>query len=137
MMKSAENILAQKGIRPTAMRLLILEYLQEQPAASGLSALEDAFDHADRVTIYRTLKTFEENGVVHKIIDGSDEAKYAVCFEDCDESHHNDMHAHFKCKACHETFCLPDAVRLPLFPAGFRVDEISFIASGVCPRCKS
>jgi Fur family ferric uptake transcriptional regulator len=135
-MKDAESILVQKGIRPTAMRLLILEYLQQQPSATGLRSLENTFDHADRITIYRTLKTFEENGVIHKIIDGSEEAKYAVCFEGCDESHHHDMHAHFKCRACHETFCLPEPVRLPILPAGFRVEEMSLVASGLCPRCK-
>ncbi|TAN20459.1 MAG: transcriptional repressor [Chitinophagaceae bacterium] len=135
-MKSSENMLIQKGIRPTAMRMLILEYLEKQLAATGLSDLERNFERGDRITLYRTLKTFEEKGVVHKIIDGSEEAKYAVCFEDCYEHHHHDMHAHFKCKICHETFCLRNSIRQSVVPAGFSVDEISLVAYGVCPRCK-
>ncbi|PRY08339.1 hypothetical protein CLV24_12126 [Pontibacter ummariensis] len=55
---------------PTAMRLIVLETLQKQIAAVSLQDLETAFAKADRITIYRTLKTFEENRLVHSIEDG-------------------------------------------------------------------
>ena len=43
--------------------------------------LEKAFPRADRITIYRTLKTFEEKGIVHGIEEGTTEVKYALCQE--------------------------------------------------------
>lgn len=135
-MKNIEEILLQQGIRPTAMRMLILEYLQKQPYAVDLNEMERAFDHADRITIYRTLKTFEEKGLVHEIADGGDSAKYAICFEDCSENHHHDMHAHFACDVCHETFCLPGKVNLSIIPQGFAVNDINIVAHGVCPHCQ-
>jgi Fe2+ or Zn2+ uptake regulation protein len=33
----------------------------------SLSEIENQFENADRITIYRTLKTFEEKGIVHSI----------------------------------------------------------------------
>lgn len=135
-MNNLENKLAQHGIRPTAMRLLILKYLETQSAATDLSELEGAFDHADRVTIYRTLKTFEGKGLIHKIVEDNEEAKYALCFENCYEHHHHDLHAHFKCKSCHEIFCLHNPVNLTAIPSGFSVDNVNMVAYGICPRCR-
>lgn len=135
-MKSIEEILIQQGVRPTAMRMLILEYLRKQSYAVDMNELEQVFDHADRITIYRTLKTFEEKGLVHEIADGTDAAKYAVCFEDCSENHHHDRHAHFSCDVCHETFCLPGKVNLNIIPKDFSVNDINIVAHGVCPHCR-
>ncbi|MEP0710878.1 transcriptional repressor [Algoriphagus sp.] len=83
MLSNIENKLEEKEIRPTAMRLLVLKTLQKQIAAVSLQDLEAAFEKADRITLYRTLKTFEEKGLIHSIEDGTGITKYALCEEGC------------------------------------------------------
>ena len=94
-----ENRLERQGIKPTAMRLLVLEYLLQQKAAVSLKEVEDAFEKADRITLYRTLKTFEEKGLVHHVEDGSGATKYALCEEGC-QCAPEDLHVHFHCNSC-------------------------------------
>ena len=83
MLQDLDKTLKQKEIRPTAMRLLVLDYLRQQKAAVSLNNLESFFHRSDRITLYRTLKTFEVKGLVHHIDDGSGSVKYALCPEDC------------------------------------------------------
>jgi len=78
-----EQKLVSKKINPTAMRILVLEVLLQQSSALSLSDIEKNLETADRITIYRTLKTFEQNGLIHSIEDGTGTPKYALCMEDC------------------------------------------------------
>ena len=134
---NTEKYLAKKGIRVTAMRLLIFNYLANQKEiAVTLSDIENAFSKADRTTLYRTIKTFEEKGVVHSIDDGTGIHKYALCKADCDEHHHQDLHLHFHCSKCNETICLTDT-QIPKIkvPEGFIAEDINLIIKGVCDKC--
>lgn len=60
-----DKLLKSRNIKPTAMRELVLDVLSRQKAAIGLPELEAHFEKADRTTLYRTLKTFEEIGRAH------------------------------------------------------------------------
>ncbi|WP_299761385.1 Fur family transcriptional regulator [uncultured Pontibacter sp.] len=135
MLQKIENALHQKNIKPTAMRLLVLDFLFKQQAAVSLNDLEAAFHRADRITLYRTLKTFEEKGLVHSIVDGTGSVKYARCEEGC-ECAPEDLHVHFHCNLCNETYCLPKA-RIPeiALPENFKTEEISLIMKGTCASC--
>lgn len=131
-----ELLLLNKGVNPTAMRLLVLRALSGKGAALGVSELEAALVPADRVTVYRTLKTFLAHGVAHQVDDGSGVLKYALCAEACEAEGHRDSHAHFHCTVCGETRCLERvAVAMPKLPAGFRGREMRVVVEGVCPRC--
>jgi len=118
------------------MRLLILEQLLHQSAAISLSDLEKSFEQSDRVTLYRTLKTFHEKGLVHTIDDGSGAPKYALCEEGCECILDKDMHVHFHCRICTGTFCLTNfkipEIKLPL---AFTSDEASLVVKGTCSQC--
>jgi Fur family ferric uptake transcriptional regulator len=74
-----ENKLIKRDIKPTAMRELVLKVLTNQNSAISLSELEHKFEKADRITLYRTLKTFEVNKLMHSIEDGTGSSKYALC----------------------------------------------------------
>ena len=74
-MKEIEKTLENKSVRPTAMRILIYKYMAEKEIAVALTDIENAFAKADRTTLYRTLKTFEEKGIVHQIDDGTNISK--------------------------------------------------------------
>ena len=134
---NTEQTLKNKEINPTAMRLLVLDYLLEQSAAVSLSDIERGLAPADRITIYRTLKTFEEHGLAHSIEDGTGVMKYAICIEECDTHAHHDLHVHFYCNNCKETICLPKS-KIPeiSLPDGFSFQEMNLVVKGVCDRCR-
>lgn len=131
-----EKKLAQRKIKPTAMRLLVLRELVESNTTLNLKELESRFDNVDRITLYRTLKTFEINKLIHSIEDGSGAVKYALCEENC-SCNPNDQHVHFHCVKCEETFCLTLS-KIPevRIPAGFEPSSVNMVYQGVCPNCK-
>ena len=133
-----EQKLVDKKINPTAMRLLVLDLLLQQNSAISLSDIEKNLEPADRTTIYRTLKTFEEKGLTHTIDDGTGTPKYALCLEECDDHEHHDLHVHFYCNSCKETFCLPNS-KIPdvMLPNGFTPSEMNLIVKGTCDKCKN
>jgi|AntRauTorcE11898_2_1112593.scaffolds.fasta_scaffold01320_2 Fur family ferric uptake transcriptional regulator len=132
----AEQRLKSRSIQPTAMRLRVLKYLSDRKATVSLFDLEQHFSHADRTTLYRTLKTFQEHGVVHQIYDESGSTKYGLCAENCTCSYPNDMHAHFYCSACENTFCFQD-LSIPQIdlPDAFKPAYGNFVITGLCPDC--
>ena len=135
-MTKAETLLQQKSIRITPMRQLLLEYFFEKQPIIGLAELEQDFPKADRITLYRTLKTFEEKGILHFVEDGHAEVKYALCKEHCTEKLHQDQHPHFHCQQCGEVYCL-DTIFIPELPLpeGYMAKEVKMTIRGVCQEC--
>ena len=136
MSKELENILIAKQVKPTPTRLMLLEYLLKQTTALAVSDLEKAFPDADKVTLYRTLKTFEEQGIIHNINADAEATRYALCEEACKPGEHYDLHVHFYCTNCKELLCLPKT-RLPnvALPDNFQLQELSLVARGICDNC--
>ena len=136
MIKGLEKLLLAKGIKPTAMRLIVLEFLRSQRSAISLTEMEAQLDHSDRATIFRTLKTFEEKGMIHAIDDGTGKTKYALCQDECDTLHHHDLHIHFYCNSCEETTCHP-GIAIPEIhlPEGYAMQEINLVVKGTCMKC--
>lgn len=138
MNEAIEAILQAKGIAPTAMRILVLEYLQKQTAAVSLQGLERDFQHSERTTLYRTLKTFEEKGLIHPINDGTEATKYALCADACKAGNHYDLHLHFYCYSCRQTYCLPrHQVPDVALPINYMLKELSLVAKGICENCNT
>jgi Fur family ferric uptake transcriptional regulator len=131
-----ENKLIKRNIKPTAMRQLVLRVLSEQTSAISLSELENKFVKADRATIYRTLKTFEENKLIHSIDDGTGSVKYALCQETC-ECSPEDLHVHFLCIKCGKTYCLNN-ISIPgiKLPKDYSLESINMVVKGICSDCK-
>lgn len=134
----AEDILEKHQLQPTAMRILVLSYLQKTKVAISLNDLFNDFENADRTTLYRSLKSFEENGIVHSIIDNKGITKYALCHADCDVHEHNDTHIHFYCTSCQQTYCLPKFT-IPSFelPRNFKKNETRLLVDGICEACQA
>jgi len=138
MSEKLESRLKNRKINPTAMRLLVLDYLVKQNSAVSLTDIEKAFEKSDRVTLYRTLKTFEDHALIHSINDGSGATKYALCQEGCECNYPGDIHLHFFCERCERTFCLPK-VKLPAMsmPDKFDLKYVSLVGRGTCDSCTS
>lgn len=134
---SLEKRLLDRSIQPTAMRLLVLKEFLRTNAAMSLSELEAHFQRADKTTLYRTLKTFEKNKLVHSIEDGTGSVKYALCEESC-ECLPEQSHIHFHCQKCGGTFCITE-VQLPKLslPKNFVGKEVNLVVKGICEKCNS
>jgi Fur family ferric uptake transcriptional regulator len=128
--------LSAHGVKPTAMRLLVLQVLQQHNSAKSISAIEEHLEPTERATLYRTLQTFEHHGIVHHIDDGTGITKYALCSSACSDQAHHDMHVHLHCTNCGTTTCLPDtqipAVQLP---ENFKAQDYQLVIRGVCFCC--
>lgn len=122
----------------TAGRKRILEvFLSNDNALTHQDLEMQCGDQHDRVTIYRTLQTFLDRGIVHNIPTSDNSVRYALCNDDCITSgHHHDNHVHFRCEKCGKTQCL-DEVGIPKvkLPNGYAVKSIDMVVTGVCRTC--
>lgn len=137
MSTTLEETLIKFSIKPTAMRLLVLEYMYQHSYAVSVSDIENDFDKVDRITLYRTLKTFEDHKLIHSIDDGTGIPKYAICQEGC-MCGPQDAHVHFHCDACKLTYCLPD-LHIPslALPQHFEAAQLTMTVRGKCANCTS
>ena len=136
MKNELEERLNQRGIKPTAMRELVLKVMLSENVAISLPELEQKFDRAERTTLYRTLKLFEKNKLIHSIDDGFGAKRFAVCSDVCMCSI-EDLHIHFFCEKCKKSYCLTDLpFSLPTLPTGFEFSSANFVISGICADCK-
>lgn len=135
-MSEIEKTLENKNVRPTAMRILIYKYMAEKAIAVALNDIENAFAKAERTTLYRTLKTFEEKGIVHQIDDGTGISKYALCEPGCNCELDQDLHLHFHCSNCDETICLTEH-KIPHInlPDGYIAENANLVLTGICEKC--
>lgn len=130
-----EQRLTHRGVKLTAMRLLVYEQLEQARQPLSLRELEDRMQTADRSTIFRTLTLLQQHHLVHSIEDGSGVLKYEVCHGH-DECTIDDQHTHFYCQRCHRTFCFHET-RIPQvdLPEGFQMYSINYMIKGLCPKC--
>ncbi|GHT68517.1 transcriptional regulator [Bacteroidia bacterium] len=127
--------LEERGIKITAMRLLVLKAMLEQPQAFSLMDLEIALETVDKSTIFRTITLFHQHHLIHSIDDGSGAMKYAVCNSNC-TCELNDLHVHFYCTHCQKTTCLEN-ISIPeiQLPPEFLLESVNFVLKGLCNKC--
>ena len=129
-----KKILKTHKLRITDSRLDILDFCIKKGEALSLRDLEDAFNEYDRVTLYRTLNSFTDNGIMHRIPDDSGHAKFGVCYDTCTPGVHHHDHMHFKCNQCGKIECLEKhipAIDLP----GYEIHEANLVINGICKTC--
>lgn len=136
-MNRIEKILKQNKLSVTAGRQKILKlFLDANGALSHADIERSAEEHFDRVTIYRTLNSFVDKGIIHTIPTSDNAIKYALCKDECEEGHHHDHHIHFQCKECNSTYCLDEVVTPEIhLPGGYRPDVVEVVVQGVCRQC--
>ncbi|MCY7422127.1 MAG: transcriptional repressor [Chitinophagaceae bacterium] len=133
----AYEVLKRNQLSVTESRKQILELFYERNNALEHNDIERITgEKFDRVTIYRTLQTFVEKGIIHTIPTADNSVRYALCKDECTEGHHHDNHIHFICNQCSTTYCL-EAVSVPevLLPKGFQPQLIEVVVSGKCKNC--
>lgn len=131
--------LKRNSLSVTDSRKKILQLFLEQTGALAHGDIEKkAGEKFDRVTVYRTLQTFVDKGIIHTIPTADNSIRYALCRDECTEGHHHDHHVHFVCAQCHTTYCLDDVVTPEIrLPKGYNVQHIEVVAEGICKNCSS
>ena len=132
------QILRRNQLSVTDSRRVILDiFLQTGTALAHHDIEHQTGEKYDRVTVYRTLQTFMEKGIIHTIPTTDNSVKYALCKDECMAGHHHDNHVHFICEFCGATTCM-DEIHVPaiLLPTGYKATQISMVVSGKCKNCK-
>ncbi len=134
----ASAVLRRKHLSITDSRKKILGlFLNHKDALAHADIERKAGEKFDRVTVYRTLQTFVEKGIVHTIPTADNAILYALC-KDCDEEHHHDDHVHFVCRSCNTTICLDDIVSPDInLPQGYAADDVQVVINGICKDCNT
>jgi len=136
------QLLRQHQLRITGARVAVLEQFVYSRHALTHADLEAALSAYDRVTLYRTLGTFLEQGILHKVPDDTGASAYAFV-SPAAEAHlaatpvvH--QHVHFKCHTCGQTECLPDVpVPAVQLPKGYVANTFEFLVQGRCANCQT
>lgn len=130
------ELLCGTGLRCTRARALVLEHLSARgrPQAHSEIAKGRRTAGLDRVTLYRTLSTLEEAGLVHRVQDHDGAWRFCAHVRLAKGCPGN--HPHFQCTRCGRMQCLT-AQALPWVsvPKDALVTGKQFLIYGLCPKC--
>lgn len=136
MKQRLEIMMKEHGVKPTAMRMLVLRCIVEAGETLTLRQIEEELCTADRSTIFRTLCLFEQHHLLHSIHDGSGSVRYEACHSSHNHENDDDRHPHFRCLRCGRTICISEC-RIPKveLPEGFQAERVDYVVTGVCAAC--
>lgn len=122
--------------RNTESQEAVLSVLTASKKAMSQDAIEKKMSvSADRVTIYRILNRFCEDGLVHKVVADDGKQYFAICAR-CEPKKKmiRDNHFHFRCTSCETIECLPSMVSYSI-PRGYDVNRLNCVLIGTCKAC--
>ena len=133
----ARRMLKEAGLYCTKARVAVLRALMEasSPLPQDRIAEGPAAGAFDKVTIYRTLESLTQAGLVHRAFMHS----RAWHFELADHCTETQCHPHFTCVNCRQTLCLT-GTSLPMVKIphdGFVVSRQQVRLEGLCPDCSA
>ena len=130
-----KKLLRTRNLKATELRLVLLKIISSFNKAVSYQEIQNSLIKFDRVTLYRTLNTFVERGILHKIILEDHQNFYALCSMECTVDKHQCQHIHFQCNQCKEVLCLESREPIELDISNHFVDDIEITASGLCQDC--
>ncbi|MFQ6109360.1 MAG: Fur family transcriptional regulator [Candidatus Aminicenantales bacterium] len=131
-LKSLKNRLNSHGIRPTYIRLKILDYLEKHRSHPTAEEIHDALVREiptmSLTSVYNTLNVFYEKGLINQLFITGSEARY-----DREISPHH----HFFCEKCGRIIDLD--IECSFFKKGsvkgHQITELHGYFKGVCKDC--
>ena len=131
----ARRMLKDARLYCTEARVAILQVLMEavRPLAQDQIARQLTTRKLNKVTVYRTLESLTEAGIVHRAF-LHDRAWHFELADHCTEKQ---CHPHFTCTSCGVTRCLTDtSVPMARIPhKGFVIRRQQVRLEGLCPAC--
>lgn len=129
------DALRKRSLKATPNRISILDAISDYGKAIPYSKIQSQFLNLDRVTLYRTLNSLAESGLIHKVSVENDESFYAICSSQCTTHEHHHQHVHFKCTRCNEVTCVQSSTLKDLNIPGYEIDSFEIQAVGICKGC--
>ncbi len=141
-----KEILHDYQLRVTPGRCDVIDQFLQSNYALSAKDLESRLPQYDRVTLYRTLHTFIEKGILHLIphdgglayfgLSESIRPQLDTAAQTSSDTYYSD-HIHFTCIACGRTECLSDYM-IPTvnLPQGYQAEEVDLLVKGKCQACQ-
>jgi Fur family peroxide stress response transcriptional regulator len=131
-MEQLKEILQDKGLKPTFQRLRILGYLQKHRTHPTVEMIyEDLVREIptiSKTTIYNTLDTFLNKGIIHAVTITGTETRY---------DYESFVHHHFLCRRCGRVMDVD--IQCPYMEKkqinGHRIEELHGYFKGICKEC--
>lgn len=130
-----KKILSSFDLRNTPLREEIITlFVNNQGIAFSEAEINNIFSKTlDRVTVYRTIRTFLDKLILHKIICDDGVLRYAIT-----EQKAKPHHPHFQCTECGKVSCLAEkGIGNISLPAGYQTNELHLLVRGICANCSS
>lgn len=130
-----QHQLRSVGLRVTAPRVAVLEWLAEHPHSTAdqvTTAVRARLGAVSGQAVYDVLHAYTQAGLVRRIEPAGHPARF--------ETRAGDNHHHVVCRSCGRTEDV-DCVRgsrpclEPESTAGFAIDEAEIVFWGTCPDC--
>ena len=124
--------MARRGIRATAQRLSVYEYLfdhRTHPTAEGIyEELIGDNPSFSRTTVYNALHVLENSGMIRSLSIEAGEMHYDA---------NPDDHGHFLCTRCRRIYDFPIDGGSVKCPDASEVTQTDIFISGICKCCKN
>ena len=130
-----DNIIStfkEKKLKLTPQRLAVYQLLKntnEHPSAENIyKTLHESYPTMSLATVYKTLKTLVEIGVVKELQIENNEARYDII---------TDFHGHFKCQQCGKIYNFDIDINDTAFSGlnHFMIKQQDVYFKGICPDC--
>lgn len=132
-MEKSREILQENNIRPTKLRVKVLDKLMSSGKSFSFMEMHHDFEkEQDRVTIYRIFNLLYEADLLEKAVDTDGVVRYFYCGEK------NAFRRSFRCRICGIMPLLsplPDFYQYELDK--HLVDGAVLLFSGTCEHCKN
>ena len=137
-MHDPKLILSKNHINRTKFRTELLNLFYTSRKSLSVEDIMRFFSKSiNKATVYRSLDSFENKGLIHRVPDSNNCKRYSLCKDnECSATSHNHNHGHFICYSCNQTFCLED-IESPEIPSikGFNIKELKLTFEGYCISC--
>ncbi len=134
--QSIRNILKSKKLKATKNRVSLLLEMKKYKTAIPYDKIQKILPLMDRVSLYRTIETLIEHGVIHKAYQEGSNTYYAFCDNSkCSKNLHYHDHLHFKCTNCNRVTCEKAKNSLEVFLPKTVIKNIKITVEGICSTC--
>jgi Fur family ferric uptake transcriptional regulator len=130
-----KDLLHKRELKATSPRLNLLAIMQEYQTAMPFAAIQAAMKATDRVTLYRTMESLKEQGIIHTAFKDNNESYYALCGQTCNKKHHHHDHIHLKCVKCNSVTCQKPNKAIEIAIDNVEIYKVSVNIEGLCTGC--
>ena len=130
-----KSLLSERNLKATAIRVEFLQLIRNYKTAMPFSMIQEALEESDRITLYRTIQTLLDKGIIHKAFTNNEDTYYALCGSNCTDKTHYHNHVHFSCTVCKSVSCEDLSQEVSISLPQFKIEKININLTGVCKNC--